>query len=306
MDKLISVIVPVYNVEEYLDRCISSIVNQTYSNIEIILVDDGSPDRCPQICDEWKSKDYRIVVVHKENGGLSDARNCAIRIARGEYYLLVDSDDYIVEDAVEKLANYADGEDIIVAEAIIHEPNRIVHRIHTNLVENYIYSGGEYSIQAIQVGEWFAAACYNMYRTEFIRKNNLYFTVGILHEDIEYTPRLFLAANTVKYLHYEFYRYMVREGSICETMSEKHLNDLMYTYQRWKELNETIQDENIRKAYDGALSKYYISTCKKYKVTDKTYPKGISDSFLIKNSLNATEKAKACLFVYLRPVYVRL
>ena len=93
----ISVIVPVYNVENYLRRCVDSIINQTYKNLEIILVDDGSPDNCPVICDEYAQRDSRIKVIHKENGGLSDARNVGIDIASGDYLMFVDSDDYISE-----------------------------------------------------------------------------------------------------------------------------------------------------------------------------------------------------------------
>ena len=93
MDEKVSIIVPVYNVEKYLDKCIESIVNQTYRNIEIILVDDGSPDKCPEICNEWAKKDDRIKVIHKENGGLSSARNAALEIAQGDYITFVDSDD---------------------------------------------------------------------------------------------------------------------------------------------------------------------------------------------------------------------
>ena len=94
---LISVIVPVYQVEEYLDRCVQSIVDQTYTNLEIILVDDGSPDRCPQMCDEWAKRDSRIRVIHKENGGLSDARNAGMQAASGTYIAFVDSDDWVSE-----------------------------------------------------------------------------------------------------------------------------------------------------------------------------------------------------------------
>ena len=93
----ISVIIPVYGVELYLDKCIESVVNQTYRNLEIILVDDGSPDRCPTICDEWAELDNRNKVIHKKNGGLSDARNAGIRIASGELIGFVDSDDWISE-----------------------------------------------------------------------------------------------------------------------------------------------------------------------------------------------------------------
>ena len=92
---LISVIVPVYKVEAYLDRCVQSIVNQTYQNLEIILVDDGSPDNCPAMCDAWAAKDSRIKVIHKENGGLSDARNAGMAVAAGEYISFLDSDDWV-------------------------------------------------------------------------------------------------------------------------------------------------------------------------------------------------------------------
>ena len=92
---LISVIIPVYKVEEYLENCIQSVIKQTVSDLEIILVDDGSPDQCPEICDLWADKDSRIKVIHKENGGLSDARNAGLDIAQGEYLSFVDSDDWI-------------------------------------------------------------------------------------------------------------------------------------------------------------------------------------------------------------------
>lgn len=101
--ELISVIVPIYKVEPYLDRCITSIVQQTYSNLEIILVDDGSPDNCPAICDRWAEKDDRIQVIHKENGGVSSARNAGLRIAQGAFLSFVDPDDYIDPQMMEMM-----------------------------------------------------------------------------------------------------------------------------------------------------------------------------------------------------------
>ena len=103
MNPLISVIVPVYNVEKYLDRCVESIINQTYTNLEIILVDDGSPDNCPAMCDKWAEKDERIRVIHKPNGGVSSARNTGIENSNGEYIAFVDSDDYTADNYVEAL-----------------------------------------------------------------------------------------------------------------------------------------------------------------------------------------------------------
>lgn len=103
----VSVVIPIYNVQDYLNDCIKSIVNQTYQNLEIILVDDGSPDSCPMICDEWKNKDSRIIVIHKKNGGLSDARNAGLNKASGEYVFYVDSDDYLEDDTIEWMVSCA-------------------------------------------------------------------------------------------------------------------------------------------------------------------------------------------------------
>ena len=105
---MISIIIPIYNVEQYLDACVTSIINQTYKDLEIILVDDGSPDSCPQMCDEWAKKDDRIKVVHKKNGGLSSARNAGLKVAIGEYIGFVDSDDYVDETMYEDLMQVMD------------------------------------------------------------------------------------------------------------------------------------------------------------------------------------------------------
>lgn len=107
-NELVTVVVPVYNVEKYLDRCVNSIVKQTYRNLEIILVDDGSPDNCPQMCDEWAKKDSRIRVIHKQNEGLSMARNTGIELAAGKYICFIDSDDYVDLNMVEEVYDVAE------------------------------------------------------------------------------------------------------------------------------------------------------------------------------------------------------
>lgn len=120
-EKLISVIIPIYKVEQYLDECVESIINQTYKNLEIILVDDGSPDGCSQMCDEWSRKDDRIRVVHKKNGGLSSARNAGLDVATGEYVSFVDSDDFIATDALRSLyERFNDDEGIGIVSGMIY------------------------------------------------------------------------------------------------------------------------------------------------------------------------------------------
>lgn len=115
--KLISIIIPIYKVEKYLDRCVQSVVNQTYKNLEIILVNDGSPDNCPQICDEWASKDNRIKVIHKSNGGVSSARNEGLKNVTGEYVVFIDADDYVSKDFLQNLISVANNEqvDIVIS-----------------------------------------------------------------------------------------------------------------------------------------------------------------------------------------------
>ena len=104
----VSIIIPIYNVEQYLRRCVDSVLQQTLENIEIILVDDGSPDNCPLICDQYKAQDNRVKVVHKKNGGLSSARNAGLKIATGEYILFLDSDDWIEPETAEELVSIAE------------------------------------------------------------------------------------------------------------------------------------------------------------------------------------------------------
>lgn len=116
MSELVSIIVPVYKVEQYLSRCVDSILQQSYSNLEIILVDDGSPDSCGMICDEYQKKDSRVQVIHKSNGGLSDARNYGIEAAQGKYLAFVDSDDWLDFDMIDILYRVLTSQDADIAE----------------------------------------------------------------------------------------------------------------------------------------------------------------------------------------------
>ena len=130
-ERLISVIVPVYKVENYLNQCLESIVKQTYSNLEILLVDDGSPDRCPEICDEWARREKRVRAIHKQNGGLSDARNAGLALAQGELVMFVDSDDWIAPEMAEKMLEAMEREeaDMVICQYIKALPDGKTKRV---------------------------------------------------------------------------------------------------------------------------------------------------------------------------------
>ena len=221
---LISVIVPVYKVEAYLDRCVASIVNQTYRNLEIILVDDGSPDNCGVMCDAWAERDSRIKVIHKENGGLSDARNAGMAVASGEYIGFVDSDDYIAELMYELLLErmLRDGSDIAACgvEMVFEDgtPSRPLTRSGETLL------GKEEALAAVIRESWLKQPVwYKLYKADKIQ--GLLFPVGKYHEDVYWTWQAVARAEKVSVLDMPCYFYLQRSGSIMgEGYSLKRLD----------------------------------------------------------------------------------
>lgn len=141
MEDLISVVVPIYNVENYIKKCVDSILSQTYKNLEIILVDDGSPDNCPQICDEYAQKDSRIKVIHKENGGVSSARNIGMENARGKWIAFIDADDWIEEKYFEKMLDRVKTND---ADIVLCGYNRVMPNCNIKINSN----GGDEKVNA--------------------------------------------------------------------------------------------------------------------------------------------------------------
>ncbi len=244
-----SVIVPVYNVEQYLSECVQSILNQTYKDFELILVDDGSPDNSPQICDDFAEKDSRVKVVHKENGGLSDARNTGISVAQGDYLLFVDSDDYYATNTVlETIANEIDEKNV----DIVQFHRMWFYEKNGSLVEKadvdsrcYEKLSKEDTITTLIKNKMvYFSACQNAISREFILKNNLYFVKGIKSEDIEWGFRLFASLPSILLLPYSFYVYRAsREGSISTTVDYNHLLDYCSILENSVELIEKGNDE---------------------------------------------------------------
>lgn len=309
MQKMITIIVPIYKVEEYLDRCVKSLVKQSYRNIEIILVDDGSPDRCPQMCDEWAKKDNRIVVIHKKNGGLSDARNAGIDRASGDYLLFVDSDDYIELDSCEQFARIADETqaDIIVGNALQETPKGNVSMDRTNLEEGRIYSSTEFIKLAISAREWYAPAWLALYKKAMFKEKHLQYIKGLLHEDMEMLPRVYFAAQKVSFLDKEFYHYITRGDSIMGSANkEKNGKHLIKIYTEWKYLFDEVKDPELRKLLYGFLVKCYLHTIKELGMIDGICIKGVNKRFIFQYGLDGKERLKGILFAISPKLYARL
>ena len=222
--KLISVIIPVYKVEPYLDRCVQSIVDQTYRDLEIILVDDGSPDRCPEMCDAWAEKDSRIRVIHKENGGLSDARNSGMAAATGEYISFIDSDDWIAPEMLERLvkALVRDDSDIAAcAVDMVWEDGRQNEALTVR--QNLILERNEAQQALLQETFLKQPVWYKLYRRKTIC--NISFVVGKYHEDVFWSYQAIGNARRVSLIDYVGYYYFQRPGSIMgEGYSLKRLD----------------------------------------------------------------------------------
>lgn len=223
MNDLISVIVPIYNVEAYLSRCVESLINQSYKNLEIILVDDGSPDNCPQISDDYAEKDVRIKVVHKENGGLSDARNAGLEIAKGEYISFIDSDDWIdLETYSLVMQKMFETNSQIGAFNIINVTN---DEFNPNLSEEFEVMDSQKAIENtidninVRTVVWNKVYHKNIFEGLSFRK-------GRLNEDEFFTFYALARAEKIVYLYRQCYYYFQRPTSIMGVYDIRRLDML--------------------------------------------------------------------------------
>lgn len=221
----VSVIVPVYNVEKYLEKCIKSICNQTYQNLEIILVDDGSTDQSSEICDMYAKKDTRIKVIHKENGGLSDARNVGIANAEGEYLLFIDSDDWISEHLVNKtltIAKENDAEVVMFDYIGVQSEGKVCSTFSANIESGKVLS-------VLDEPRLITASCSainKLYKTTFWKSTGLKFPKGRYYEDLGTIPKVMALAKKIVYHKENLYFYLMRDGSIMHTRNfERNYND---------------------------------------------------------------------------------
>lgn len=261
-----SIIIPIYKVEQYLNKCVDSILNQSFLDYEIILVEDGSPDKCPEICDKYAEIDDRIHVIHKKNGGLSSARNRGVESAKGEYIIFVDSDDYwndngVLDDLARKIQELK-SVDILVFNNIDYScltgESIVCNRVYdVALLEN---SSKENVLKYVfENGLFPGAAWVTVTRRKFLEENNITFIEGIKAEDIDWLLNVFLNAEKFSAVNNAFYVYRkYRGGSITGTADKKSVKDILYTLEIWtKKLNEK-KYEAVKDKVLGFLCNHYM------------------------------------------------
>lgn len=213
----LSIIVPVYNVKNYLERCIESVIKQEYTDYEIILIDDGSTDGSGVLCDELSQGNKHIKVIHKENGGLSSARNAGLDVAQGKYIMLLDSDDWIEDGCLQKFSSlFSCNYDLIMGRAWTidekgNKKDKIAYRLSAG-----VYTAPD-SIVELTAGEISFCSQFYLYRADYVNENSLRFLDGILHEDELWMPIALLNAETIYVSDIYFYYHYVRTGSIMHS-----------------------------------------------------------------------------------------
>ena len=312
---LVSVIIPVYNVESYLKECIESVICQTFSNLQIVLVDDGSTDNSGAICDEYALKDTRISVIHKENQGLGAARNTGMQIATGKYIIFLDSDDYWDVNTIEQLVNVAEKDKL---EVVVFSAEPFLDgmtgdysgRSYTHSVQNNVVKNGRDSLSvAINNSEYYEQACLRLYLLDYIRNYKLKFEEGVLHEDISFSFLAYFYAERLMCLGDRFYHRRYRPGSIMTS------GKLVQSSHGYKIAIEALLDQSDDKSLnnkDKALFFRHIRSCicsiyKNFRATkknDKSHAK-CNESRMIIRETNSTIR-KACRVKHGLPFFYRI
>lgn len=305
MEELVSVIVPIYNVEKFLHRCIESVVNQSYKNLEIILVDDGSKDSCANICDEWVKKDKRINVIHKENGGLSDARNAGIEIATGKYLSFIDSDDYIHRDFIKVLYDLIKkhGADFSMCGSIQTNKDEDTTSKINNI--NEIIKDPKKILE--KKDNIYCVAWNKLYKRELF--DNVRYPKGKINEDIYAIRKILYYSKKIVVTDTVLYFYYLNEESIMRsTYTRKRLDaiDLLYEiYDFFCKVGEKVYAYNTLYDYiNSILSQYYLCRTNKqeYKQIQRELMKKYKNVYksVIKNvDMGFKNKIKYSVYRYL-------
>lgn len=245
---LFSVVIPVYNIEGWLDKCVKSILNQTCKDYEILLIDDGSKDSSGQMCDWYQENYHNIRAVHKENGGLSDARNYGVTFAKGEYLLFIDGDDYIAEWTLEKISHMIRNEfpDVILSEGMYYVQDGKAVLKKTFCAEKvHMISGKDAILYTSAISsDW--SACDKCYRTAFWREHGYQFCKDRLAEDMQLIDKVVLQAEKVCMIPTFYYYQRTRGDSIMNNVNVRFMQDILKNLNEWEEYFRTASlDEKI-------------------------------------------------------------
>ena len=271
-----SIILPIYNVEKYLRPCVESILSQSFTDYEIILVDDGSKDSSPQICDEYSDKYDFIKTVHKINGGLSDARNVGLKHALGDYIFFIDSDDYLIDDsALAKINNALDDNQDVVAFKFIQwyeKSNTLSTCSFKYDIEFRGNSAAKVYLDLIDKDAYYNSAWSKVIKRSVLINNNIEFEKGLLGEDNDWYYKVVAHVKTLALIDEPLYVYRQREGSITKTYKDKNLKHLLWIIEKWAKYvedgelteNKMVIRNSLAKQYCHAILGY--SSLKKSKV----------------------------------------
>ena len=277
MKPKVSIIVPVYNVEKYLDRCMESLLGQTLKDIEIILVDDGSPDNCPQMCDEYAKRDSRVKVVHKENAGLGYARNSGLEVATGEYVAFVDSDDYVEYDMYERLYEAINTNNVgmVLCGFYRDKQGKKTEAVIDNMPkkEKIIDSHADYitnligQLPSAHLNVFYGYAVWNiLFSNEIIKKHQIRFKSErvYLSEDILFQVEYAAKIKTVLLYPTPFYNYCLNPGTLTTKYDFKRYDKAVVLYEKIKEVlaDLSINIDNIElRAQRMLLAKTLYCIC---------------------------------------------
>ena len=303
----LSVIVPIYNVENYLERCIKSILAFKDANTEVILVNDGSTDASGMICEKYKPIPG-IRVINKENGGLSDARNAGLELATGEYVWFVDSDD-TANLNMQKFAEAITHEpDILCANYLIHQNGKRTVVEQTCLSLEKEYNGPIALKLMLENNQYYVAVWRNIFRRTYLQEQNLKFKKGIYHEDEQITPYLFLKAKKVMLLNQSIYNYYVRDDSISSSKNwKKNIQDIFDVfYENADYFLKNVKDEQLKNLLLNDIVRKMIYHLCKHHVPHEYAKQYIRKEFLYRYALGLKDKTRVLVFLCLPQVYYKV
>lgn len=297
----LSVIIPVYNTEQYLNRCVSSIIDQDISGIEVILVDDGSTDESGRLCDRFSRKYKNITVIHQINQGLSVARNTGLEIAKGEYILFVDSDDFVENGSMQLIKSELSNTNKY--DVYQFNTNKFLEQNNSKKQYNNVLSisgaidGQTYLKQTLPHGLTVTVWSY-MYRRSFLLEQSLWFKPGVFHEDEEFTMRVLLKAKSVATIEEIFYNYCLRPSSITTKKNqEKNAKDLLDNCDELRKIFEMVDDSELKNLlFNKLVSLNFTAFMLGYK-TNRSFDNRISIRFLKKYAYTRSNKIKYLIYL---------